>query len=64
MRSSRWSAPSGDGAAQARIDAVLRNLYGRGAERYARRVRAVAAELTAPGLGLSDGERPTGSPRR
>ena len=45
---------SGDSAAQTRIDSVLRNLYGRGADRYARRVRAVAADLTAPGLGLSD----------
>jgi thioester reductase-like protein len=43
-----------DAAARERIEAVLRNLFGRGAERrYGRRVHAVAAELTEPGLGLS-----------
>jgi thioester reductase-like protein len=44
-----------DEAAQDRIIGVVRNLYGRGADRYAGRVRAVAAELTAPGMGLSPG---------
>jgi thioester reductase-like protein len=42
-----------DTAARTRIEAVLKKLYGRGADRYARRVSAVAAELTAPELGLS-----------
>ncbi|HEV3054120.1 MAG TPA: SDR family oxidoreductase, partial [Solirubrobacteraceae bacterium] len=44
---------SDDAAARARLGAVLQNLYGRGADRHARRVRAVAAELTEPGLGIS-----------
>jgi thioester reductase-like protein len=42
-----------DAAARQRLDAVLQNLFGRGAERHAGRVKAVAGELTAPGLGLS-----------
>ncbi|HWF54594.1 MAG TPA: SDR family oxidoreductase [Solirubrobacteraceae bacterium] len=41
-----------DAAARARLDAVLANLFGRRADRHARRVEAVAAELTAPGLAL------------
>jgi thioester reductase-like protein len=48
-------APS-DEAATARMDAVLANLFGaRRAGSYAARVRAVAAELTASRMGLSDG---------
>ena len=47
-------APS-DEAATARMDAVLANLFGvRRAASYASRVRAVAAELTASRMGLSD----------
>jgi thioester reductase-like protein len=46
-----------DNAAGARIESVLRNLFGRGAERYRPRVRAVAAELTARGLGLTPQRR-------
>jgi thioester reductase-like protein len=42
-----------DAVAARRIDAVLHNLFGRHAHRYAGRVAAVAAELTAPDLGLS-----------
>ncbi|MGI8413039.1 MAG: SDR family oxidoreductase [Solirubrobacteraceae bacterium] len=42
-----------DEAASARIDSVLSNLFGPRAGRYAGRVQAVAAELTAPGLGLA-----------
>ena len=45
-------APS-DGAARARIDGVLANLYGARAEQYSGRVEAVAGELTAPRLGLA-----------
>jgi thioester reductase-like protein len=42
-----------DAAAQARIDATLRNLFGVvRARRYAGRVEAVAGELTEPSLGL------------
>jgi thioester reductase-like protein len=46
-----------DLAARVRLDAVLRNLFGRGAERYGDRVHAVAADLSAPGLGLSQYRR-------
>ncbi len=47
-------APS-DEAATARMDAVLANLFGvRRAASYASRVKAVAAELTASRMGLSD----------
>jgi thioester reductase-like protein len=46
-----------DAAAKERIRAVLANLFGGRAERYAKRVHAVAGELTAPGLGLSDRHR-------
>jgi long-chain acyl-CoA synthetase len=42
-----------DADARARLDAVLANLFGRNADRYAGRVAAVAADLTAPGLGLA-----------
>jgi long-chain acyl-CoA synthetase len=41
-------------AAQGRVDELLEVL---GAERHASRVTAMAAELTAPGLGLSDADR-------
>src|ERR1700742_2618641 len=43
--------------AQPRIDAVLENLFGDDASVYRPRVRAVAADMTAPGLGLSETER-------
>ena len=46
-----------DAAARERLDALLQNLYGRGADRYGGRVRAVAAELTEPGLGISGARR-------
>jgi thioester reductase-like protein len=46
-----------DDAARARVHAVLRNLFGRVSERYHGRVQAFAAELTAPGLGLSEPRR-------
>jgi thioester reductase-like protein len=42
-----------DAAARTRVDATLRNLFGVLARRYAGRVDAVAAELTAPSLGLA-----------
>ncbi len=42
-----------DLAARERIDVVLTNLFGAEAGHYADRVEAVAAELTAPRLGLS-----------
>jgi thioester reductase-like protein len=43
--------------AQARIDAVLENLFGAEAADYRPRVRAVAADMTAPDLGLTEAER-------
>ena len=43
--------------AQARIDAVLENLFGDEARAYRPRVQAVAADMTAPGLGLTEAER-------
>jgi len=43
-----------DHAARGRIEAVLANLFGYRAGRYADRVRAFAGELTAPRLGLSN----------
>ena len=43
--------------AQARIDAVLENLFGDEARVYRPRVQAVAADMTAPGLGLTEAER-------
>jgi thioester reductase-like protein len=42
-----------DAAAGERLEGVLHNLFGRGAERYSGRVRALAGELSEPGLGLS-----------
>ena len=42
-----------DAAARERLDAVLQNLFGRGGERHAARVKAVAADMTLPGLGIS-----------
>ena len=48
---------NGPEAAQARVDAVLENLFGDDAPEYRPRVHAVAAEMTAPGLGLSEAER-------
>lgn len=42
-----------DSAARARVDDTLHNLFGVRARRYARRVDAIAAELTAPCLGLA-----------
>ena len=41
-----------DHGAQSRLDAVLANLFGYRAGRYAERVTAVAADMTAPRLGL------------
>jgi thioester reductase-like protein len=43
--------------AQARIDGVLENLFGVDALDYRDRVHAVAADMTAPGLGIGDAER-------
>jgi thioester reductase-like protein len=43
--------------AQARIDGVLENLFGDDAPAYRPRVQAVAADMTAPGLGLTEAER-------
>ena len=42
-----------DLAASGRIDGVLTELFGRGRYRYRKRVKAMAADLTAPSLGLS-----------
>jgi thioester reductase-like protein len=44
-------------AAQARVDAVLENLFGACAHLHRDRVQAVAADVTAPGLGLARCER-------
>jgi thioester reductase-like protein len=41
-----------DAAAADRVDGVLRGLFGPAAARHRERVDVVAAELTAPGLGL------------
>jgi thioester reductase-like protein len=49
-------ADSHEGA-QARVDDVLENLFGDDAPAYRPRVHAVAAEMTAPGLGLGEAER-------
>ncbi|HWF49734.1 MAG TPA: SDR family oxidoreductase [Solirubrobacteraceae bacterium] len=47
-----------DTAARARVDATMRDLFGIvRARRYAGRVEAVASELTAPQLGLTDSRR-------
>ncbi|MFL5861545.1 MAG: SDR family oxidoreductase [Solirubrobacteraceae bacterium] len=43
--------------AQARVDDVLENLFGVDAPTYRPRVHAVAADMTAPGLGLSEFQR-------
>ena len=43
--------------ATARIDGVLDNLFGDEAAAYRPRVHAVAADMTAPGLGLTEDER-------
>jgi thioester reductase-like protein len=43
--------------ARARIDGVLDNLFGDDAPTYRPRVHAVAADMTAPGLGLTEAER-------
>lgn len=43
-----------DEAARERIDDVMTNLFGSRAKRYSERVRAVAGELTEPGLGLGE----------
>jgi thioester reductase-like protein len=42
-----------DRAAQARVDGVLANLFGSESDQLRGRVRAHAADLTAPGLGLA-----------
>jgi thioester reductase-like protein len=47
----------GDEAAAARVRGVLANLFGARASRYASRVEAIAAELTAPGLALTQERR-------
>ncbi len=49
-------ADSQDGA-QARVDAVLENLFGVDGLDYRSRVHAVAADMTAPDLGLTEVER-------
>ncbi|HEY1567743.1 MAG TPA: SDR family oxidoreductase [Solirubrobacteraceae bacterium] len=49
-------ADSHEGA-RARVDAVLENLFGAEAGEYRPRVHALAADMTAPGLGLTDAER-------
>lgn len=46
-----------DAAAEGRIGAVLRELFGARAGLYAERVEAVAADLAAPALGLSQARR-------
>lgn len=46
-----------DEGARERLTGVMRNVFGRGHERHAQRVQAVAGELTEPGLGLSPQRR-------
>jgi thioester reductase-like protein len=46
-----------DTDARGRLDEVLDDLFGERAEEYRGRVRAVAGDVTAPGLGLSDAVR-------
>jgi thioester reductase-like protein len=46
-----------DHAARQRIDAVLQSTFGPAGRRYAARIEAVAADLSAPGLGLSEARR-------
>ncbi|MHB1569628.1 MAG: SDR family oxidoreductase [Solirubrobacteraceae bacterium] len=48
---------SGPEAARARVDAAVEDLFGERAEELAPRIRAVAADMTAPGLGLDAYER-------
>ncbi|HEX5193104.1 MAG TPA: SDR family oxidoreductase [Solirubrobacteraceae bacterium] len=43
-----------DADARARIDDVLDDLFGERAEQYRERTHAVAGDITAPGLGLTD----------
>jgi nucleoside-diphosphate-sugar epimerase len=49
-------APS-NSAARKRVDEVLGNLFGERGERYAGRIDAIAADLTAPDLGLGKRRR-------
>jgi long-chain acyl-CoA synthetase len=42
-----------DAGARDRVEGVMRDLFGRGWSRYARRVEALSGELTAPNLGLT-----------
>jgi len=44
-------------SAQARVDGVLENLFGADGPDYRSRVHAVAADVTAPDLGLSEADR-------
>ena len=46
-----------DAAATERLEGVLHNLFGSGADRFEGRVQAVAGELASPGLGLSERRR-------
>jgi thioester reductase-like protein len=46
-----------DAAAQARMNGVLDDLFGERADHYRERVRAVAGDVTTPGLGLADALR-------
>jgi thioester reductase-like protein len=46
-----------DGAARARLDAVIENLFGARGARYRHRVDAFAGDVTAPGLGIDPGLR-------
>ena len=41
-------------AARARVDGVLDNLFGASAAQHRHRVEAVAADMTAPGLGIPE----------
>ncbi len=50
----RAGGPEG---AQGRMDAVLQNIFGAHWREHAHRVHAVAADVTAPGLGLTPAER-------
>jgi thioester reductase-like protein len=43
----------GSDGARARVDGVLENLFGSRAHEYRHRVRAVAADMTLPGMGLA-----------
>ena len=48
---------SSDAAARERIDGVLANILGSGASRRAKQVDALAADMSAPGLGVSHERR-------